>query len=129
VTFAPEGAYGSASGQGVFTHGVEFGVDRNSSHDLQTETNELIESLARGNPNLSRPARYDRINVAGRRGLRTVLQNQSEATGRPETIELLTLEMRDGNLFYSIGVAPSDQYSSYRNVFDRIWSSIALTDQ
>jgi peptidase M48-like protein len=129
VTFAPEGAYGSANGRSVFTHGVEFGVDRNSSHDLQTETEELIDSLARGNPNLSGPSRFDRVNIAGRRGLRTVLQNQSDATGRPETIELVTTATRDGNLFYSIGVVPTDQYPSYKNVFDRIWRSLELADR
>jgi Zn-dependent protease with chaperone function len=129
VTFAPEGAYGTSNGQSVFTHGVEFGVDRNSSHDLQTETDELIDSLSRGNPNLSRGGRSDRVDVAGRRALRTMLKNLSDVTGRSETIELVTLEMGNGSLFYSIGVAPSDQYTSYRNVFDRIWNSIELTDR
>ncbi len=56
VTFAPDGAYGQSNGQSVFTHGVELGVARNETHDLQTSTNELIDSLARGNPSLSRPA-------------------------------------------------------------------------
>ena len=56
VTFAPEGAYGDANGQSVFTHGVEVGSARNESHDLQTATDELIASLAQGNPGLSRPS-------------------------------------------------------------------------
>src|SRR4029077_4326600 len=44
VTFAPEGAYGQANGQNVFTHGVEFGVGRNETHDLKTATQELLDS-------------------------------------------------------------------------------------
>src|SRR5262245_58212732 len=36
VTFAPDGGHGAANGQSVFTHGIEFGVARNESHDLQT---------------------------------------------------------------------------------------------
>src|SRR5918994_305346 len=32
VTFAPEGAYGTISGQSVFTHGMEIGVSRNENH-------------------------------------------------------------------------------------------------
>ena len=52
VTFAPEGAYGDANGQSVFTHGVEVGSARNETHDLQTATDELIASLAQGNPGL-----------------------------------------------------------------------------
>ena len=129
VTFAPEGAYGAANGQSVFTHGVEFGVDRNETHDLQTATEELIASLGRGNPNLSRPSRFDRVNIAGRRGLRTVLSNRSDATGRAETIEIVTTQTRDGNIFYTIGVAPTDEYPSYKNAFARIWSSIELSDR
>jgi Zn-dependent protease with chaperone function len=82
VTFAPEGAYGTYDGQNVFTHGVEFGVARNESHDLQAATDELLQSLARGNPNLRRSGGYDRVRIADRRGLRTILTNRSDATGR-----------------------------------------------
>jgi len=38
VTFAPDGAHGAYNGQSVFTHGMEFGVARNESHDVQTAT-------------------------------------------------------------------------------------------
>jgi hypothetical protein len=128
VTFAPEGAYGQSNGQSVFTHGVEFGVGRNETHDLQTATDELIDSLGRGNANLSRPSRFDRVTIGDRRGLRTVLSNQSEV-GQPETIELVTTQMRDGNLFYTIAVAPRDAFGSYRGTFDRIVGSIQLMDR
>jgi hypothetical protein len=53
-----------------------------------------------------------------------VLSNTSEATGQREAIELTTTQLGDGTLLYSIGVAPADQFSSYRNVFDRVVSSI-----
>ena len=49
VTFAPDGAYGQINGNNVFTHGVEIGVARNETHDLDTATSELIDSLAQGN--------------------------------------------------------------------------------
>ena len=127
VTFAPEGAYGEANGQNTFTHGIEFGVGRNETHDLQTATQELLDSLARGNPNLSRPSRFDRVSVADRRGLRTVLTNRSE-TGGAENIQVVTTQMRDGNVFYAIAVAPQEEFGSYRGVFDRIVSSIAIND-
>src|SRR5262249_50671386 len=52
VTFAPEGAYA----QGVFTHGIELGVSQSEMHDLTEATDELLASLAQGNPNLSRPS-------------------------------------------------------------------------
>ena len=124
VTFAPDGAYGSSNGQSVFTHGVEIGVSRNETHDLRQATDELIQSLGQGNPTLSRASGYDRIPIDGRPGLRAMLSNTSEATGRREAIELVTTQLGDGTLLYAIGVAPADQFSSYRNVFDRVLSSI-----
>jgi Zn-dependent protease with chaperone function len=129
VTFAPEGAYGSASGRSIFTHGVQFGEARNETHDLQTATQELLDAFARTNPNLSRTSKFERVNVGDRAGLRTSLSNRSEATGGSETIDLITTQMRDGNLFYAIAVAPRDEYGSYRSVFDRIVDSVQFSDR
>jgi Zn-dependent protease with chaperone function len=126
VTFAPDGAYGSTNGENVFTHGVEVGVARNETHELQTATQELIDSLGRGNPQLGRAARFERVNIDGRPGLHTTLSNVSEATGQRETIAVFTTQMPDGSLLYAIGVAPADAFPSYRDVFDRIVSSIRI---
>src|SRR5581483_9214661 len=79
VTFAPDGGYGSADGRGVFTHGVEIGVSRNESHDLQSATSELLDSLAQSNPRLGRPSRYERTSIDGRPALRTTVPNVSDA--------------------------------------------------
>jgi len=126
VTFAPEGAYGSYNGQSVFTHGIEFGVARNESHDLQTATDELVDSLARGNPNLRRSSGSERVTVADRRGLRTLLTNRSEATGQDEMIEIFTTQLQDGSLLYGVGVAPQNEFRDYRGVFDRVVSSLRV---
>jgi hypothetical protein len=127
VTFAPDGAYGTLNGQSVFTHGVEVGVARNESHDLNTATNELIESLRQGNPRLSRPGNYERGSIGGRQGLRTLLTNVSDATGREEVVDLYTTQLGDGSLFYTIGVAPRDEYNAYGPVFRKVINSIKFT--
>ena len=127
VTFSPEGAYGDSNGQRVFTHGVEVGSARNETHNLQTATNELIASLAAGNPGLSRPSGYDRVNVGGRQGLRAVMSNTS-STGQPENIVIFTAQLRNGSLFYAVAVAPRTDFQSYSRVFDRVISSIELID-
>ena len=124
VTFAPEGGYGGANGQSVFTHGAEFGVSRNESHDLQTATDELLQALSQSNPQLRRASGYDRINVGGRQGVRTELSNQNEVTGRAERAQLYTSLLDDGSLFYMIGVAPENEYGSYDDVFDRMVRSL-----
>jgi hypothetical protein len=123
VTFAPEGAYA----QGVFTHGIQVGVARNDSRDLQGATEELLQSLAQGNQ-LSRPDGYDRVVIGGRRGLRTVVSN-TNSDGSREAIAVFTAQLQNGNLFYALGVAPQNTFDSYRNVFDRVAESIRFTDQ
>jgi hypothetical protein len=126
VMFAPDGAYGSANGQNVFTHGIEIGFARNESHDLQQATDELLASLAQSNRQLRRPSRGERTDIDGRPALRTTVSNVSEVTGAPETIELYTSQLADGSLLYAIGVAPANAIDTYRNVFDRVVSSIRV---
>jgi hypothetical protein len=126
VTFAPQGAYGTVNGNSVFTHGVEMGVSRNESHDLQTATTELLEGLRQSNPRLSSPGNYERTTMGGRQALHTVLSNISDATGGQEVIDLYTTQLSDGSLFYAIGVAPRDEYNSYSPVFRNVVRSIQL---
>jgi len=128
VTFAPPGAYGTVNGRSVFTHGVELGTARSGSRSLQTATEELVNSLAGGNPGLRRASAYDVISFAGRRGLRTLLSNRSAANGDLETIEHYTAPLRDGGLFYVLGVAPTDRFREYAGIFDRIVGSLRIND-
>ena len=123
VTFAPEGGYGAINQQSVFTHGVQVGLARNETHDLRQATDELLESLAQSNRGMSRPAGYSRINLGGRSGLRTVVANDSDNTGR-ERLAVYTTEMADGTLFYMIGVAPENEYGAYDRIFAQIASSV-----
>jgi Zn-dependent protease with chaperone function len=126
VTFAPQGAYGAINGQSIFTHGVKIGLARNRTRDLQTSTEALIGSLSRGNPDLRRAAGFDQAVLGNRDGLHTVLSNISEATRQPETIELFTALLRDGTLFYMMGVAPGDASDVYQSTFQRVASSIQI---
>src|SRR5688500_9615979 len=77
VTFAPQGGYGSISGQSVFTHGVQVGIARNETHSLQEATDELLAAFAQSNPQLARAGNSTRATIGGRAGLRTVLANVS----------------------------------------------------
>jgi hypothetical protein len=123
VTFAPEGAYGSLNGQGVFTHGVQIGVSRNEAHDLQTATDELIQSLRQANPRLSGTNGYQRGSLGGRPAVHTLLSNVSDVTGGQEVVDVYTADL-NGSLFYVLGVAPRDQYNAYANIFGKIAKSI-----
>src|SRR5262249_40608158 len=60
VTFAPDGAVDTVQGEQAFTHGVEIGVTPKGARDLETATDELLQSLRRSNPRLGRPGGYER---------------------------------------------------------------------
>lgn len=124
ITFAPEGGYGSVSGQSVFTHGVQAGVMQSGDRNLQQATNELVAGFARSNPQLARAGNATRGTIDGRPALRTLLANVSEATGGRERIVLYTSQMRDGSLFYLIGVAPESEFGTYQSVINRVAGSV-----
>jgi beta-barrel assembly-enhancing protease len=126
VTFAPDGAVGQVNGNGVFTHGVEIGLSPNERHDLQTATEELIDSLRQSNPRMSRAGNFRTTSVDGERALQTSVSNVSDATGETELVRITTTFGSDGNLLYVIGVAPQDESGIYDPVFQRVVGSIRL---
>jgi hypothetical protein len=129
VTYAPEGAYFQSQGGGtVFTHGVEIGVMRNGSSNLQQATEELIQGFARNNPDLRRAGDYSRDSVGGRQGLTTTLTNVSDVTGQPEYVSVATTRLRDGGLLYVIGVAPRQEAGTYDSTFRRIRQNLQIAD-
>jgi beta-barrel assembly-enhancing protease len=128
VWFAPEGAYGSTNGQVVYTHGVNIGTARTNSRNLQQATNEFVSALQQGNGNLRARGNYQRMDVDGQHGLLITLGNTNEATGRAEIINVVTTQLRSGDLLYLITVSPENEYSSYQNTFLNILRSLRLND-
>lgn len=128
VWFSPEGAYGNYQNQSVYTHGVNLGIAQTQSRNLQQATNELLNSLGVGNGSLRQRSGYQRTTVAGRTGLTTTLSNVNEATGQAEVVTVLTTQLRNGELFYMIAVAPENESTSYQAAFRNILRSLQLTD-
>ena len=127
VWFVPEGAYGSYNGQAVYTHGASFGVASSNSRNLQSATQELINNLAQGNSDLRTSGGYQRTTMSGRTALFTTLSNTNEATGRPETVRVITTQLRNGQLFYMIAVAPQNE-RNFENAFQQILQSVRIND-
>ena len=128
VWFTPEGAYGQAQGQAVFTHGVNVGVVQSQGGDLRQATDAFISNLAQGNRNIRQQSQYQRGNISGRTALAINLTNTNEATGRPETIAVYTTLLRNGQLFYMIAVAPQNQYNSFQGAFRNVLSSVRINE-
>jgi Zn-dependent protease with chaperone function len=127
VWFVPEGAYGTYNGQGVYTHGASFGVAQTNSRNLQGATEEIINSFAQGNNNLRTSGGYSRSTMSGRTALISTLTNVNEATGRPELIRLITTQLRNGQVFYMVAVAPQNE-RGFENAFDQILRSVRIND-
>ena len=128
VWFAPNGGYGSANGQAVFTHGVNIGIAQTNSRNLDQATNEFLNSLQQGNGNLRSRGGYQRTSVGGRNGLSISLSNTNEATGQREVVNVVTTQLRNGELLYIIAVAPENDYNNYQGTFQNVLRSVQLND-
>lgn len=128
VKFVPQNGYGVVEGgQAVFTHGVELGVARASSRDLEEATRTLIAGFARSNPDLRQRSEVREVRLSQRSGLGVSLDNRS-ALGGSEQVGIYTTFLADGNLFYVATIVPDGEAERYRPVFDRIARSIRLRD-
>ena len=128
VWFSPEGGYGSHQGQDVFTHGANFGVYRSQSNDLRQATQELINSFTQGNGNMRTSGGLQRSSLGGRSGYGVQLTNINEATGQRENVALVTTQMRNGDVFYMVAVAPQSEARSFTTAFNNIARSVRLSD-
>jgi hypothetical protein len=127
VTYAPEGAvFQGQNGGSAFTHGVQIGVAGKGSGNLQRDTDALLQSFARTNPQLRRSGGYSRVSVDGRQGLTTNLVNVSEVTGSREVVNVTTTQLPDGSVLFMLGVAPEQDARTYLNTFGRIRQSIDI---
>lgn len=128
VWFAPDGAYGQYQNQVVYTHGVNLGAAQTQSRNLQSATQELLNSLTQGNGNMRLRSNPQRTTVAGRAGLTATLTNVNEATGQAEAVTVITTQLRNGQLFYMIAVAPQNEWTSYQTAFRNVLNSLRISD-
>ena len=127
VWFVPEGGYGQYNGQAVYTHGASFGVAQVNSNNLSNATQELINGLAQGNSNLRNDGGSQRTTMSGRTAVFTTLSNVNEATGRPESVRLITTQLRNGQLFYMVAVAPQSE-RNFEGAFETILRSVRINE-
>ncbi|MDX6303317.1 MAG: hypothetical protein QOI77_286 [Blastocatellia bacterium] len=128
VWYAPTGGYGSTNGQAVFTHGINIGVAQTNSRNLQQATNDFLNTLQQGSGNLRARSGYQRTYVGNRNGLSISLSNTNEATGQPEVVNVVTTQLRNGELLYIISVAPESDYNTYQSTFQNVLRSLQLND-
>ncbi len=128
VKFVPQNAYGEHEGQTTLTHGVELGVTRASSRDLNQATQSLIEGFVQGNSGMRIAARQESFRLSGRNAIVTPLEGRS-ALGGAERVEVHTTMLANGDLFYLLTVAPERELDIYGPAFDRVLQSVRLSDR
>ncbi len=121
---APAGAYGD---QGI-THGALVGTVRPQSNNLAQASQQYVEGLLQNNDYLSQRSNATRTTLSGRTAYAAVLAGRSPVTNRTEITTVYTTQLRNGDLFYVITVAPENESSSYNSAFRNILSSIRLND-
>jgi Zn-dependent protease with chaperone function len=127
IKAVPQNGYGPLNGQTVFSHGVEFGVARTASRNLRDATEAWIDAVAQSNPELRRAGAPQPIRISQRSGFSTPLVNASPLGGQ-ELIGLYTTFLADGSLFYYLTIVPERDAAAFADAFDRIGSSIRLSD-
>lgn len=127
VKYVPQNGLGQVRGESVFTHGVELGVTRAPSRNLEEATDAFVQAIEKGNPGLRSSGSQRSIRISGRTALGTTLSGTSSLNER-ERIGVYTTFLNDGNLFYYLTVVPDDQAQAYAATFDRVGQSIRLND-
>jgi beta-barrel assembly-enhancing protease len=127
IKVVPENGYGPLNGQTVFTHGVEFGVARPSSRDLQQATNAWLNTVAESNPDLRKAGDPQTMRISQRSAIETPLSNKSPLGG-VERVTVYTTFLVDGTLFYYLTVVPDADAEKLQPAFRQIGQSIRLTD-
>ncbi len=127
IKVVPQNGYGQLNGQTIFSHGVEFGVVKASSRDLQEATNTWLKAVAQSNPELKLGGQQQSIKMSQRTALATPLINPSPLGGT-EQIGVYTTFLADGNLFYYLTVAQEKDLQAFQEAFRKIGQSIKLTE-
>jgi Zn-dependent protease with chaperone function len=128
IKYVPQNAYGDYQGQVTLTHGVELGVARASSRNLDQATQTLIDGFVRGNEGMRIAGREESFRLSGRNAIVTPLEGRS-ALGGVERVEVHTTLLNNGDLFYLLTVVPEREVGAYGPAFDRVVSSVRLNDR
>lgn len=128
IKYVPMNAYGDYRGQQTLTHGVEIGVARASSRDLQQATQTLIDGFIRSNEGMRVAAREEYGRLSGRNAIVTPLEGRS-ALGGVERVDVYTTMLSNGDMFYVLTVVPEREEGSYRQAFNRVVQSVRINDR
>src|SRR3954470_11077366 len=127
IKAVPQNGYGQLNGQTVFSCGVEFGIAKAETRNLQSATSAFLTAIAQNNPALRVAGDQQQIYISQRSALATPLVNASPLGGQERVVFYTTL-LADGTLFYYLTVVPDADAGTFQQTFQRVAESIRLTD-
>jgi hypothetical protein len=127
IKVVPQNGYGQLNGQTVFSHGVEFGLLKAPSRDLQEATKAWLQAVGQANPEMRLAGEQQQVRISQRTALMTPIVNPSQLGGK-ELIGVYTTFLADGTMFYYLTVVPESDDAAFREAFRRIVESIKLTE-
>ena len=128
VKFVAQNGLGDYQGQSVFTHGVELGVARASSRDLDESTDTFVNALMQSNPGMRISSSAQQVRISQRPGRAMTLVGRS-ALNQTERVGVYTTLLANGSLFYYLTVVPETDAPAFNQAFDRVGASIRLNDR
>jgi len=127
IKVVPQNGYGPLNGQTVFSHGVEFGIAKAVSRDLQEATDTWLTAVGRDNPGLRVSGARQSVRLSQRRAIATPLVNRSPLGGQ-ERIGVYTTFLAEGSLFYYLTIVQEEDAGAFEDAFRHIGESIRLTE-
>jgi Zn-dependent protease with chaperone function len=128
IKYVPMNAYGEYRGEQTLTHGVELGVARASSRDLQQATQTLIDGFLRSNDGMRVAGRQEHGRLSGRNAIVTPLEGRS-ALGGVERVDVYTTMLSNGDMFYLLTVVPEREAGTYSQAFGRVVQTVRINDR
>jgi hypothetical protein len=139
VTIAPEGGVvDTGDGQQSIIYGVivnhydPFEGSTSSrgrrNPTIEQASADLINQIRQGNPHLQAASRGRRETIDGQPGFSTTLSGTSPVTGEEERVTVVTRQMGDGHILYTLLIAPGRDYNSVSAAFNRMVQSLRVND-
>jgi len=137
VTIVPEGGVVE---QGNGEQGIVYGVivnhydpfegsyGRGNNASIEQATNDVVSQIQQGNSYLRVSSRGRRQTIDGAPGMTTMLSGTSPLTGEEERVTLVTRQMGDGHVLYTLMIAPGRDYASMNTAFTRMLQSLRVND-
>jgi Peptidase family M48 len=97
---------------------------------LEQATNDLVNQITQANSYLQLvKGSQKKETIEGARVLSVVLSGSSPVTGKEERVTVFTQSLSDGDVIYSLFIAPGQQYELLATSFDRMIRSLRINHE